>query len=1462
MQVQQNQLLFAADVSVSYYAQLLSRLRSLQQMITSFCIQRLGVCSGASAMMSNLGLALPLSGDLAAVDYSTVMSLKLQLKLEVFGGKEEEWPMFALAFESSLTNAGVPLCMLDWAEKYDAGLRFSNHQVYDLLDHKIFAALSTSVSRKALDVGYILLRDDLARHGRKTFRAMKERYTPGGIGPQMGLQDELTTIEMGGQSVAEYFGRGRYLRSRLQQTGVTMVDSILLSLLLRGLPDTEGYRIVTATIRSMPAVDLDEAERRLQAQFDAERAAGAAGIRALAAAARAQPGSQTGAGAPARRYGACFWCSKEGHHMSDCKAKQRGSEPAAGSVAEQRGWKQKPAKEERKDSGTRVCSVRAKQPEEATGSGDTSTVRALRAGTRGLRPGDFRIIVDCGAERHVLDTDLLAEQMGGSADSIMSAWRPERIQIDGVTTSSEPTFSAGVASFHLGVRAGGEYEQLELQQALVVPGSGHLLLSAGLLVEHGGSVVLNPEDPHLILPGEPRVKVPLEPFERVWLVQVRGEPAAAAGKNGGGAKALAVSLNTWHERFGHLNLSDLRLLAAQEGSGIKLPAGELLPCEVCHLGKAAHQPHPPRASQGVLSEGHTWHADTIGPYEGAAGSRGKCKYLRLFVDEATRYHVGYFRSSKGEFIADVEQLRAEVLAPMGRHMGGLHLDYESVFTAEDLLQHGRDAGFTVSNSPPYNHESNGLAERAARTVNSKACCSMLQSKLPAHLWECAVGHAVYLINRSPHSALGGKTPYEAWFGKVPNVAHVRVFGSYAYVCAEGEAAGGKLTARSWRGRFVGYPESVEGAYCVYNESTRRVVVTRNVTFIEGEPAIAAADDAAAVAAADAAAQGEPGEAAAAAAAAPAGGQGTAAAAAADAATVGEPAAAAAVADGEGAAAAAAADADAAKPADGEGVLAGSHTRSGRGYSPVYALAAMAGVMPTDPLSYRQATAGPDASKWRAACEKEYSDLEGRGTWELVPCSEVPEGAKVLGSTWVFKTKYGENGVEERKKARFVVRGDQQRPGVDYGDVFAPTASASSLRIVVALAVQHGLELRVGDFDNAFAQADVDQLVFVNQPEGFVRRGVNGEPLVLRLRKSLYGLCQSPKLWHETLIEVLRKHGFQQAAADQCVLFNSGTGVIIAMHVDDILFAGRGAALRSAIDIIGGALAIKDLGQARRYLGINFRRGDDGSVTMSQRDFIDSLLDKFSMLDAHEVETPATAQVSFSADGESPLLEERAVTMYQSLVGALQWLATCTRPDISFAVSQLQRHMAAPRQCHLEGAKRVLRYLKGNKGGITYRRQQGKELQLFGYADASFASSPDRRSHTGYVFMLCGAAVAWRSAKQPCVTLSTAEAEYVALCAACKEVPVMVQLLEFLGVRQGPVRLLEDNTAAVRLAVDAGACQRTKHIDVKFHFVREMVAKKAVEVEAVRTEAQHADVLTKALPRVQHAFHSAALLGSS
>jgi len=507
--------------------------------------------------------------------------------------------------------------------------------------------------------------------------------------------------------------------------------------------------------------------------------------------------------------------------------------------------------------------------------------------------------------------------------------------------------------------------------------------------------------------------------------------------------------------------------------------------------------------------------------------------------------------------------------------------------------------------------------------------------------------------------------------------------------------------------------------------------------------------------------------------------------------------------------------------------------------------------------------GTDGSKWRAACDREIAELQGRGTWKLIPRSEVEPGAKVLGCTWVFKTKFGEQGEVVRHKARLVVRGDQQRPGIDFDDVYAPTADIKSLRTVVALAAHHGWQLHICDVMNAFVQADIDKATYVRQPEGYVQRGADGEPLVMQLHKGLYGLHQSPKLWHRKLVDFLLQHGFVQSSADACVLRNSSNGVIVVIYVDDVFTTGSAdnGVLQATVDLIASEFAIKDLGFPTRFLGINFTRHNDGSITLSQPDYINTLLERHHQIGAHPAHTPA-ATTTIAAE-ESAELNGAQVAEYQSMLGGLQWIATCTRPDISFTVSQLQRHMAQPKRCHMEAAKRVLRYLMGHPIGITYRRQEGAELQLIGYADASFASdSSTRRSQTGYAFLLCGAAVVWRSRLQPCVTLSSTEAEYVALCDASKEVRPLAQLLEFLGAEQGVVRIMEDNAAPIRLAADTGASQRTKHIDVKYHYVREQVQNRLVSVESVRTQEQHADVLTKVLGTVQHHFHTAALLGSA
>jgi hypothetical protein len=368
---------------------------------------------------------------------------------------------------------------------------------------------------------------------------------------------------------------------------------------------------------------------------------------------------------------------------------------------------------------------------------------------------------------------------------------------------------------------------------------------------------------------------------------------------------------------------------------------------------------------------------------------------------------------------------------------------------------------------------------------------------------------------------------------------------------------------------------------------------------------------------------------------------------------------------------------------------------------------------------------------------------------------------------------------------------------------------------------------------------------------------------MRLRKSLYGLHESAKLWHETMCNTLRQLGYIPCDAQEVIWLHPETGVIMLLYVDDNLHTGTsdGSKLDCAITELGNIFKLRDLGFPQSFLGMEVTKGGDGSITLTQAGYTQRILREHGMEDAHGADTPAAGPII--NDGESPPLSADMARHYSTLLGELGWLARCTRPDIAFAVSRLQRFTAAPRWCHQEAAKRVLRYLKQHAGGVAYRRlPEGEQLELIGYADASFAADQEtRRSHTGYTFLLAGAAVEWRSRQQSLVTLSTAEAEYVALCSASKDAVALSRLLQFLGFGVAPITLLEDNSAAIRLAQDPGASKRTKHIDVQFHYVREQVQAGHVRVTAVSTHSQHADVLTKALPANKHHFHAAVLMGS-
>jgi hypothetical protein len=508
-----------------------------------------------------------------------------------------------------------------------------------------------------------------------------------------------------------------------------------------------------------------------------------------------------------------------------------------------------------------------------------------------------------------------------------------------------------------------------------------------------------------------------------------------------------------------------------------------------------------------------------------------------------------------------------------------------------------------------------------------------------------------------------------------------------------------------------------------------------------------------------------------------------------------------------------------------------------------------------------------APQWHEATVEEHQALEGAGTWSLVV---RPERANVIESRWVFKTKRDEAGQVVRYKARFVAKGFSQVPGQDFTDTYAPVTKFTSVRTVIALAAVHDWELENMDVDTAFLNAPVEEVIYVRQAEGFEQRGPNGEELVYLLHKSLYGLKQAPRNWNNNIDGWLHDYGLEATDADPCVyaMRSDAATLIVLLWVDDLIIAGDARSVDKFKKAIGSRYKMKDLGKLSWILGMQVGRDRASrTVEIRQTAYIDQMLARYGMAESKPVGTPAEGLLRRLYEGEGAVSAR-----YMSMVGSLLYAALVSRPDIAFAVQAVARHLQASGPEHEIAVKRVLRYLQGTRDvGVKYgpagaraheaHLQQlgidiaaGDKVVLVGYSDSDWGSDVDkRRSTTAYSFMIGGGSVSWASKLQPTVALSSAEAEYMAACAATQEAVYLRRLMEGLGYKQEAATvILEDNQGCIALSENPVLHQRTKHIDVRYHFVRERVESGEVRLVYVPTEHQLADLMTKPLnkPRVE------------
>jgi hypothetical protein len=492
--------------------------------------------------------------------------------------------------------------------------------------------------------------------------------------------------------------------------------------------------------------------------------------------------------------------------------------------------------------------------------------------------------------------------------------------------------------------------------------------------------------------------------------------------------------------------------------------------------------------------------------------------------------------------------------------------------------------------------------------------------------------------------------------------------------------------------------------------------------------------------------------------------------------------------------------------------------------------------------------------WQEAIDTEVTKLQALDTWEVM---DLPMGRKPIGCRFVFAIKYTPTGLIDRYKARLVAQDYSQKPGEDFLETFSPTIRAESLRVLLAIGALEDLEIRQIDVVSAYPRSKLHATVYLRPIEALQKAlGIKDSRKVLQLKKSLYGLKQSGREWYIEACRGLRTLGFEPLFSEPSIFRNTKTSQLIGLYMDDMLVLGKDLqAVQATINAISEIWEIKDLGDVEVILGIRVQRDRlTRTLSLDQSTYIQSLVNKYRLQDAKPISVPINDRKTLSEGTSGEQFADQA--LYQSAIGAVGWVARGSRFDISYALNQLSQHCSEPTVRHWNALIRVLRYLKGT---TNYRLQFGTQgaygPKLQGFCDADYAGDTDNRaSCSGGLWLLNSGVIVWNSTKQRSIALSTGESEYIAAAEAAKTGQWLRGLLTELGYTDYlgehlSVPIYSDNTACIALAKDPVEHSRTKHIEVRYHYIRQLVAYGKTTLAYLPTTEMLADILTKPLANI-------------
>ena len=1301
-------------------------------------------------------------------------------------------------------------------------------------------------------------------------------------------------------------------REELAAAGVSVTEKEYERTILRGIPSelaTFASHLLSSAliIKSTAPINLDALINQICEEADrlkSRRSKGQGGKKdtttdeALAATASED-------GKRRRRKGKCHNCGKPGHWAKECRSPKKDKEESAGTqTAQASGTSTKP---ENKPVGSanviydfegdgfwmaideavdRTNLVSA-EPDPMLGTIDDFDDVPHREGEEielddrewagaVITPGDddnrIRVeLYDSGATRHI-----------SPYKSDFTSYAPLAPPIF-LNTANQQRFPAiGRGTLVVQVPNGGTESELTLHGALHAPAVSYTLVSIAALDEEGYHTHIGAGHLDLTSPQGNRIGHIPRTQGRLYKVVHALDSANAVEP---------VSIMELHRQLGHIAVESARKLVTSGAVvGVELDtSSQETDCDACIFARATRLPIPKvRISAPAQDFGDEIHTDVWGP--ATIATRQSRRYFITFTDDATRYTTTFLLRTKDEALDAYKMYEAwAVTQHHCQAIKVLRSDRGGEYLSEAFNQHLQKAGTARKLTTHDTPQLNGIAERLNRTLLERIRAFTHTSGLPKSLWGEALRQATWLKNRTATHALDGKTPFEALYGRPPDLSALRTWGTPVLVH---NASGSKLNVRAREARWLGLDVDAK-AHRVYWPGMGNVTVERNVYFgtsaqLEGEEEDSpgagieqAADPTTPTSSTPIDSSDQP-----------------------------DPPSLTEIDDEE--------DEDEPEPEpeqpkapalrrssrlrkpsrilrdlqSGEGVTS---TRSAPPRSvpppqieevPDEELEEAGGVWavadgePTlledfeglvnvfmaetadsealEPRTLAEAKRRPDWLQWEQAILEELATLKAAGTWVL---EEAPPGANIIGSKWVFKAKKDAAGFIARLKARLVAQGFSQIGGVDYDDTYAPVARLASSRAIIAMANRLDLLLHQVDIKGAYLNGELNdnEVLYMHHPPGYKPRDAGNR--VLRLKKTLYGLKQSGRRWYQKLSSIFESLDFHKCSVDQAVFYKANKDknevTVVAVHVDDCTIAATNLKL---IDEFKAGLRkhveVTDLGELHWMLGVEIKRDRRaGTIHMSQRAYIDSILRRYNFDELKPLSMPMDPAIRLTADQAPATAAEHAIMRdkpYREAVGALNWATLATRPDIAFAVSTVARFAANPGIAHWEAVKRIYRYLAGTRDlWLTYGETR---RVLEGYADADGSMTEDRRAITGYAFLIDGGAVSWSSKRQEIVSLSTTESEYVAATHGMKEAIWLRSLLsELFEPIKPPTTLFSDNQAAIALTRDHQYHSRTKHIDVRYHFIRWVIEQGSLRLIYCPTDDMVADTLTKALPsaKVKH-----------